>query len=163
MKKPPQDPGRKTLPHLPVREFPNQSVILYVTCTTRQRRPLLARAEIHDLLCAVWRQADHWLVGRYIIMPDHIHFFCAPWQIPTTPLKRWMEFWRAEMTRYWPWPAEKPIWQKNFFDRQLRSGESYSKKWLYVMENPVKAGLLQKWEHWSFQGEMNVLSWHEPA
>src|ERR1017187_1107290 len=57
-------------------------------------------------------------------------------RLPVTPLKRWMEFWRAEITRRWPRAGDKPIWQKDFYDRQLRSGESYHQKWLYIVENP---------------------------
>jgi len=33
-----------------------------------------------------------------------------------------------------------PIWQRGFFDHILRSAESYSQKWKYVCENPVRAG-----------------------
>ena len=163
MNEPPQDPGRKSLPHLPSREFPNQSVIQFISCNIAKRRPLLARPEIHCVLLESWRKADHWLVGRYVIMPDHIHFFCAPRHVPTTPLKRWMEFWRADATRHWPHLMEKPIWQKDFFDRQLRGGESYREKWFYELENPVKAKLVARWEDWPYQGELDVLSWHEPA
>jgi REP-associated tyrosine transposase len=158
-----QNPGRKSLPHFPSREFANQSIIQFVSFNVTLRRPLLARTETHALLLEVWRKADHWLVGRYVIMPDHVHFFCAPARFPVTPLKRWMEFWRAETTRRWPHPAEKPVWQKDFFDRQLRSGDSYHQKWLYEVENPVKAGLVRRWNDWPYQGEMNSLQWHEPA
>jgi len=154
-------PGRNTLPHLPPLEFPNQSIIQFVTCTASKRRSLLARPEIHRLIVETWRKAGHWLVGRYILMPDHIHFFCAPQQTPSTPLKRWMEFWRFQVSRHWPHPNEKPVWQKDFFDRQIRSGESYSEKWLYVMENPVRAGLVKRWQDWPYQGEISVLAWHE--
>jgi putative transposase len=119
--------------------------------------------EIHQLILETWRKADHWLVGRYVIMPNHLHFFCAPVHVPITPLRRWMEFWRAGVTRRWPHAVGKPIWQKDFFDRQLRGGESYRQKWLYVLENPVKASLVMRWEDWPYQGEMNVLQWHEPA
>ena len=157
-----QEPGRKQLPHLPSLEFPNQSVIQFVSCNVAGRRPLLANAGIHQLLIEAWRRADHWQVGRYVIMPDHLHLFCAPAEVPVTPLKRWMEFWRAEAARHWLRPAEKPIWQKDFFDRQLRTGESYHQKWLYVFENPVKAGLVPRWQDWPYQGELNVLQWHEP-
>ena len=66
-------------------------------------------------------------------------------------------------TRCWPRAGDKPIWQKDFFDRQLRSGESYHQKWLYIVENPVKPGLVARWEDWPYQGELNVLQWHEPA
>src|SRR5213594_4278826 len=100
MTEPPQDPGRKQLPHLPAMEFPNQSVIQYVSCNVVARRPLLANPEAHELLLAAWRKADHWLVGRYVLMPVHLHLFCAPLRIPVTPFKRWMEFWRADVTRH---------------------------------------------------------------
>jgi putative transposase len=156
MNKVPEDPGRKTLPHFPARELANQSIIQFVSCNVARRRSLLARPEIYQILLDAWREADHWLVGRYVIMPDHIHFVCAPHHSPRTPLKRWMEFWRADVTRRWPGIAEKPIWQKDFFDRQLRSGESYRHKWFYELENPVKAKLVSRWEGWPYPGEANA-------
>ncbi len=100
MNPPPQDPGRKSLPHLAPMEFPNQSILQFVSCNVARRRPLLANAETHSLLLSAWEKANHWLVGRYVIMPDHVHFFCAPKLFPITPLKRWMEFWRADVTRH---------------------------------------------------------------
>jgi REP element-mobilizing transposase RayT len=96
-------------------------------------------------------------------MPDHVHLFCAPRKLPLTPLKGWVQFWRAEVTRHWPHVGEKPIWQKDFFDRQIRSGESYHQKWLYLWENPIKSGLIKNPEDWPYQGELNVLQWHDPA
>ena len=157
------DPERKPLPHLTPLEFPNQTILQYVTVCVAGRRPLLARPEIHELLRAVWQPADYWRVGRYVLMPDHLHLFCAPGRFPPTPLKAWIQFWRAAATRQWPYPAEKPIWQRDFFDRQLRRGESYHQKWLYVLENPVKAGLAQRMEEWPYQGELHALEWHEAA
>jgi hypothetical protein len=35
-------------------------------------------------------------------------------------------------------------WQPACFDRLLRFGESLHDKWLYLQENPVRAGLVQK-------------------
>jgi len=43
-----------------------------------------------------------------------------------------------------------PHWQKGFFDHVLRSAESYSQKWHYVRENPVRAGLISRWEDWPY-------------
>jgi putative transposase len=156
------EPGRKRLPHFSPLEFPNQSIIVYVTQVVHGRRPLLARPEVVAMLQATWRHASHWLVGRYVVMPDHIHFFCAPNHEPRTPLKRWMSYWKGEATRHWPCPAKKPIWQKDFFDRQLRRGESYASKWQYVCNNPVRAGLVTDPSQWPWQGELHELSWHDP-
>ena len=35
--------------------------------------------------------------------------------------------------------------------------ESYSQKWEYVKENPVRAGLAEKSDDWPFQGEIESL------
>ncbi len=163
MPRPPTDPGRQSLPHLPSRDSVNQSIIQYVSMNVDKRRPLLAHTDARAVLLASWAKADFWLVGRYVIMPDHLHLFCAPATWPHTSLKQWLRFWRSEVTRRWPRPDEKPIWQKDFFDRQLRNGESYHEKWLYVWENPVRAGLVTRAQDWAYQGELNVLPWHEPA
>jgi putative transposase len=155
------DPTRQSLPHLAPLEFPNQSIIQYVTVCTDRRRPILAHDDIHAVVVQSLMRANHWVVGRYVIMPDHLHLLCAPVN-PNTPLKRWLGFWRADATRNWPRPDEKPIWQRDFFDRQLRSMESYRDKWLYIWENPIRAGLVQTPDQWPYKGELNVLSWHEP-
>ena len=49
------------------------------------------------------------------------------------------------------------LWQEQFFDRVLRSTESYSQKWDYVKENPVPAGLVAGAEDWPWQGEIDSL------
>jgi hypothetical protein len=51
-----------------------------------------------------------------------------------------------------------PHWEKDFFDHVMRSEESYEQKWLYVRENPVRAGLVKRWEDWSYQGEIHHLT-----
>jgi putative transposase len=39
----------------------------------------------------------------------------------------------------------------------MRSSESYSQKWEYVRNNPVRAGLVAEPEAWPFQGEIAEL------
>ena len=39
-----------------------------------------------------------------------------------------------------------PHWQKGFFDHVIRSEESYEQKWVYVRDNPVRAGLVRSAE-----------------
>ncbi len=48
-----------------------------------------------------------------------------------------------------------PVWQKEFFDHLLRSDESYSEKWNYVRENPVRAGLVVNADEWKFIGHID--------
>ena len=93
-------------------------------------------------------------------MPDHLHFFCAPGgSVDPTSLSRFVgqfKQWSAkEILRVTKLSA--PLWQREFFDHVLRSQESYDVKQQYVMENPVRAGLVQRPEDWNYRGEIAQL------
>jgi REP-associated tyrosine transposase len=144
---------------MPIDERRDRAAIVFITVCSEKRKTILARSDVHELLIDAWRQADGWLVGRYVIMPDHIHLFCAPGGLDAPELKRWVQYWKTMASRTWPRPDEHPIWQKSFWDTQLRHGESYSSKWDYVRMNPIRAGLCVAPDDWPFQGEMKVLPW----
>lgn len=48
--------------------------------------------------------------------------------------------------------AFKPTWawQEGCFDHLLRSDESFNAKLLYVLLNPVRAGLVKRWRDWEY-------------
>jgi putative transposase len=95
-------------------------------------------------------------VGRYVIMPDHVHLFVrgdynfrlGPW---IGALKQALAK-AAKLYR-----AKGQIWEEGFFDHVLRSNESYSRKWNYVRENPVRAGLVNSAADWPYQGEIDYI------
>lgn len=123
------DPRRRKRPaHFPAVESGFRSIIIFLTVCTKGRRPLLANDEASDLIVEAWRLADYWCVGRYMILPDHLHLFCAPNTFPPEPLKSWISFWKNHVTRRWPNRDQVPIWQPEYWDRQLRHGESYAEK-----------------------------------
>ena len=70
--------GRKHPVHLEVHDRRDTPIIVYLTVCTKRRKPILANPAAHELLRASWREARLWLVGRYVIMPNHLHLFCAP-------------------------------------------------------------------------------------
>jgi putative transposase len=125
---------RKKPAHFPTVETGFRSIIIFLTVCTHRRRPLLANDEAARLIIAAWQAANFWRVGRYVIMPDHIHLFCAPNTFPPQPLKNWVSFWRNYVTRAWPRRNQIHIWQRDYWDRQLRRNESYAQKWEYVRE-----------------------------
>lgn len=154
-------PKRQRPAHLPLRELPNQSAIVLLTVCTDRRRALLARAEVMELLITTWQRSDRWLVGRFVILPDHLHAFCAPNGPEAPALAAWVKYWKTLVSRRWPWPAEHPVWQLGFWDRQLRSGEHYSARWDYVRNNPVRHGLVVDVGAWPYQGELNLFRFRD--
>lgn len=92
-------------------------------------------------------------------MPDHVHLFCSPATQNPCPLGTWVAYWKSLVSKSWPTRGDFPIWQKDFWDRQLRSEDNYGDKWEYVRCNPVRHGLVTSPEQWSYQGELSVLRW----
>ncbi len=152
-------PDRHSPIHLPARELFNRPIVIFVTVCTQKRKPILAQADVHELLRKAWTEASMWQIGRYVLMPDHVHLFCAPGSADAPPLSNWVQFWKSHASRHWPRLHEHPIWQKSFWDTQLRAGESYSAKWEYVRLNLVRKGLVGNPQDWPFAGEINELPW----
>ncbi|CAA6680014.1 Unannotated [Lentimonas sp. CC4] len=156
-----QCPNRKRPVHLPSMAKGNRSSIQFVTVCVKERRPILANERVHTLLRELWSDSSVFMVGRYVIMPDHIHLFCAPNALPSPSLKPWVGYWKSCFASSAKLGQDGKLWQRDFWDRELRTGESYSEKWAYVFNNPVRAGLVQKAEDWPYAGEMFPLSWHD--
>lgn len=85
-------------------------------------------------------------IGRYVIMPDHLHMFVTGGR--EFDLAQWARMLKKTLAR------EPGMWQRGFFDHLLRGEESYAEKWEYVRQNPVRAGLVKKAEDWPYQGEV---------
>jgi REP element-mobilizing transposase RayT len=112
--------GRKHPVHAPVYERHNTPVIVFLTVCTKNRKSLLANDSVHQLLRAAWQIQPSWLVGRFVIMPDHVHLFCAPAELIGTTrrssLQEWVSFWKSFSARHWPHREDAPIWQRHFWD-----------------------------------------------
>jgi REP element-mobilizing transposase RayT len=93
-----------------------------------------------------------------LIMPDHIYLFCAPNTFPPQPLKNWISFWRNHVTRAWPQRDEPPLWQRDYWDRQLRCDESYAQKWEYMENNPVCHGHVASAQDWPIK--VRLIFWN---
>ncbi len=139
--------------------------LYFLTVCVAQRRPLLATPAVAALLIDTWREADErhgWTVGRYVVMPDHVHFFARP-KFQAKTLTDFMRDWKKWTTRQITAALNpsvrkpEPVWQPEYFDHLLRSADSYSEKWEYVFQNPVRANLVAIPEAWPHSGEITPL------
>ena len=103
-------------------------------------------------------------------MPDHVHFFCRP-ELDARKLSEFIGAWKSWTSRRidalgGPRSATRlrratatatALWQREFFDHVLRSNESYSEKWNYVFNNPVRAELVSTAQEWKYAGEIEML------
>ena len=132
------------------------SNIVLVTIAAEKRSPWLANETAHHLLHQTWLEANAWLVGDYLLMPDHLHAFCAPHDLHFT-IEAWIAYWKREFRI--KHGQEDWTFQSRGWHHRLRDGESHSEKWLYVQENPLRKKLVNRIEDWPFKGRVFDLVW----
>ena len=136
---------RKVLDHRPPPglESPEWFVTL---CTRPQGTNQLCHSEIGSKVLDLIRDYHHrqiWHVELVVLMPDHLH------AILSVPGSRSL----PSVVASWKRLVAKRLgisWQRGFFDHRLRSESSGQQKWKYVMQNPVRAGLVSDATHWPY-------------
>jgi len=150
-------------PRIPVWLPWEQSVIYFVTICVADRKPVLANERAFKTFKVAASRLKRWKVLAAVLMPDHLHVIAAPTENRharvgdfSAAIKRWM---RNEIQRDGKRGACPTTvawqWQPGCFDRLLRSNESLHEKWLYVEENPVRAGLVDRFEDWPYRFAFN--------
>lgn len=91
-------------------------------------------------------------MDRHVIMPNHVHLLLVPGQNETLSLTRWVTWLKSNLTRNWTNRPEGKIWQAGFWDTQIRDEAHLESKWLYIVQNPVRAGLVTNPAEWPYQG-----------
>jgi putative transposase len=141
-------PSRRKLPHeVPLWVDPQREVyFITINCERRGVNQLAVPAVASRIFETVRHRQEKfvWWPHLFLIMPDHVHAllsFPSSEKTMLTVVSKWKE-----------WTA-KDIgieWQKNFFEHRLRSEESRAEKADYILNNPVRKGLVAKAEEWDF-------------
>jgi len=145
--------SRRRLPH-----FEKPWAIYAVTITTAHRRSLGPQAR--NIVLNAWR---HFHNARYelfaiCVMPDHVHALFQPWsknEASQDETKFWSltelmrslkSFTAREINR----ADEKvgPVWEKETFDRYIRSDHDLAEKFHYILRNPWDAGVAKQNEEY---------------
>lgn len=135
--------------------------VYFLTVCVAERKPWLASDNVHGILREVWDTGSRlhgWFVGSYVVMPDHVHLFCAA-KRDAASLSAFVGGWKEWSSKF----IRRRLgltdfrWQANFFDHVLRSEESCTEKWLYVRNNPVRANLVNDADEWPYQGHLHFV------
>jgi putative transposase len=74
-------------------------------------------------------------------MPDHLHLIAYFPEDISTIVHKW---------KRWTSRNLAIDWQRDFFDHRLRRDESFDEKADYILQNPVRAGLVKTSEEWPY-------------
>ncbi len=137
--------------------FLGEPNIFFVTVNAKDAVPWMANAAVQSSLAEIWQnKATAWFVGYYLIMPDHVHFFCAPHDL-RFGIDQWVEFWKSCFSRRHV--DQSWSWQRKSFHHRIRDRIEYEDKLTYVQENPMRKQLEVRPEEWRYQGRIHDIRW----
>jgi putative transposase len=136
-----------------------QPTIVFDTLCLKRRHPILACQQFHGAFHEVARKATAWLMGRYVVMPDHIHFF-AGYVGHEIVYESWVKYLKSQLTRHVKGILDADDrWLSDHWDCRIRNQDVYEEKWQYIRHNPVRGGLVVSADEWPYQGEVFELRW----
>ena len=137
---------RRNLPHLQRDNKPH-----FITFVTKDRRILPDWA--CDLVLASCRH-DHGTkhnLHAAVVMPDHVHMILTPLiderrraVVSLIEILKAIKGASAHAINH-SLGVRGTVWQEESFDRVLRSSEKLDEKIAYVLQNPVRRGLVDDW------------------
>ncbi|MEX1139579.1 MAG: transposase [Bacteroidota bacterium] len=87
----------------------------------------------------------------YLFMPDHVHFIVRG-ETKEADTRRSIDLFK-QYSGFWLSRHEPSVhWQKDYYDHILRSDESVEKHMYYILNNPVRAGLVTDWKAYKLRG-----------
>ncbi len=138
----------------------------FITFVTR-RRWILPPSARDIVLSACWH--DHrrkYELYVAVVMPDHVHLVLTP-SIDETryeiySLTQILQSIKAASARSinQRLGREGRVWQEETFDHVLRSSEGLDAKVRYSLQNPVRGGLVQRWQdyRWAWRRQDQPLA-----
>ena len=144
------------LPKRPrIKGFPYLGLHRYsVTICTKGRKCLFTDAEtVTSVLTTIRQCAATWgfAVLAYCFMPDHVHLIVSS-TTDVADLKAFMSRWKQRAGYDYRQRKGEYLWQPSYFDHVLRDEEETWRAVRYVLENPVRKGIMTEILDYPFSG-----------
>jgi REP element-mobilizing transposase RayT len=160
----PQAFYRRQLPHLQCDDKQH-----FVTFCTDHRWVLPERVRSLVLECCLHDNGVKFDLRIAVVMPDHVHMIFTPLvneeALETYSLAEIMESIKGASAHKVNKVLGRKgrLWQPESFDHVLRSSESLDAKIVYVLENPVRLGLVDEWADYPWTWEKRFVNPFAPG
>ncbi|HET6956287.1 MAG TPA: transposase [Vicinamibacterales bacterium] len=141
--------------HLKTFDYLGQHRYSLTFCTERRQALFTTRDVVDMVLEQISRAAVEcrFEIIAYCAMPDHLHLL-SEGQRPDSDAKRFIARAKQYSGYYYKQAHGSALWQRYGFEHVLRDEELALVVAKYILENPVRAGLVKRVEDYPFVGSM---------
>jgi len=133
-----------------------------LTFCTHDRSPIFTAGPVVDLVLAQISRAateNTFAVTAYCFMPDHLHLLVEG-QSDASDCKQFIARSKQYSGFYYSKAYGKKLWQRYSFEHVIRDEQKSVVTARYILQNPVRAGLVQRISDYPYVGS---LVWPMPA
>ncbi len=134
--------------------------VYFITIHAYRHQSPFVRDDLNQLMLDILleeQERQKCLVFTYCLMPDHLHFLASPAQDGISILKFTDQYKGKTTNRSWELGWQGKLWQPRYYDHIVRREESLAAIAAYILNNPVRKGLVMHPEDWSWSGHMHPL------
>jgi len=140
---------------LPKEYYKGRVSVAFTLCLKENTR-LFTKPEIvtifTDILTSVVTKA-YCIVPVYCFMHDHQHVIITGTSGDADVWKTMVSY--KQKTGFWMSENEPKVrWQKDFYDHVIRTHKDIAAQVRYILDNPVRKGLVSSWEDYPFKGSV---------
>jgi REP element-mobilizing transposase RayT len=142
----PDLPERTRLHHQPPAWVEDDALFFITICCAVRGSSQLDNAVVFTLISSAverYVETGKWWVDSFLIMPDHLHALISFPEL--SKMEKTIRDWKRYVAK-----QTKIVWQNGFFDHRVRSKKSAREKWHYILNNPVRKGLVSDPLHWPY-------------
>jgi putative transposase len=140
---------------LRLKRFYENEDLHFVTFSCYHREPYLDPAQHKDLFLSVLervRERYRFSIFGYVVMPEHVHLLLG--KPETKDVSVVMQVLKQTTSRKVlaarPDNSLESLWQRRFYDFNVRTEHKRVEKLRYLHQNPVARGLVEKPEDWQW-------------
>ena len=124
-------------------------------CTIQRRKAFTAQKVVSLVLEQISRAAteNQFDIIAYCFMPDHLHLLVEG-TADSSDCKQFIARLKQYSGYYYSAAYHEKLWQRYGFEHVLRDDEITMVVAKYILENPIRAGLVERVEDYPFVGSM---------
>jgi putative transposase len=136
----------------------------FLTFSCYHRRPLLETPQAKSTFEQTLERVRQWyglFIAGYVVMPEHVHLLVS--EPERSPLAVALQMLKQITSRKLNLAGGHPLWQKRYYDFNVRTEKKRVEKLRYMHRNPVSRGLAQKPEDWPWSSYRHYANGAEGA
>jgi len=126
----------------------------FVTAVTRDRAQSFRNVDFVSQVAAQippFFEQRGFAVTAYCLMPDHVHLLLEGIS-DDADLREAFRVWKQLVGYAWKSRRHEPLWQTGYYDHVLRERDDTCAVVRYLLNNPVRAGLVQDAADYKWSG-----------